>query len=179
MDSLAWRELVDLYGPLVAHWCRRCGLDNHEAADCLQEVFAAVSLALASYEPRGASGAFRGWLWTITRNKVRDHARRKSRQPQAAGGSTAQQALANVADSSPLPDEEPTHTEQLNELVRRGLEQVRGEFEERTWQAFWRSAIDGLPTAVAAQELGVTAAAIRQSRSRVMRRLRQQLGDSE
>jgi RNA polymerase sigma-70 factor (ECF subfamily) len=178
MDSLAWRELVDLYGPLVAHWCRRCGLDTHETADCLQEVLASVATALGSYQPRDTSGAFRGWLWTITRNKVRDHARKKSRQPKATGGSAAQQALDNLADQIPLPDAEPTDAEQLNELVRRGLEQVRSEFEHPTWQAFWRTAIDGIPAAVVAQELGVSAAAIRQNRSRVMRRLRQQFGDS-
>lgn len=176
-DAMAWRELVDLYAPLVAHWCRRCGLDANDAADCMQDVFASVAMTLDCYEPRAASGTFRAWLWTISRNKVRDLIRKKSRHPSATGGSTAWQALANVPAESEIPDAEPTGAEQLNELVRRGVEQVRGEFESQTWQAFWRTAIDGIPTAVVAAELGVTPAAIRQSRSRVLRRLRQQLGD--
>ena len=71
----------------------------------------------------------------------------------------------------------PTTVEQLDDLVHRAAEQVRSEFEPETWQAFWRSAIDGIPTAVVAKELGVTPAAIRQNRARIMRRLRQQLGD--
>jgi RNA polymerase sigma-70 factor (ECF subfamily) len=176
-DADAWRELVELYAPLVTHWTRRCGLDSHEAADCLQDVFSSVATSLEAFEPLHATGSFRGWLWTITRNKVRDLARRKTRQPQAAGGSTARQALAELPDATSLPDTEPTGTEQLNELLRRGLEQVRSEFEPSTWEAFWRSAIDNIPTAVVASELRVTAASVRQSRSRVLRRLRQQLGD--
>ena len=40
-DSQAWSELVDLYGPLIAHWCYRCGLDSGQAADVVQDVFVA------------------------------------------------------------------------------------------------------------------------------------------
>src|SRR5688500_9229018 len=66
-ETTAWSELVRLYAPLVAHWCRRCGLDSHDAADCMQEVFAAVASSLGTYKPRDANGSFRAWLWTITR----------------------------------------------------------------------------------------------------------------
>jgi RNA polymerase sigma-70 factor (ECF subfamily) len=177
-DAAAWRELVELYSPLVAHWSQRCGLEAQEVADCLQDVFASVATSLGSFEPRAANGAFRAWLWTITRNKVRDRARGKLRQPRAVGGSSAAAALASTPDPASLPDDEPTGAGQLNALARRGLEQVRSEFEPHTWQAFWRTVIDGIPSAVVARELGVSSAAIRQSRSRVLRRLRQQLGDS-
>jgi RNA polymerase sigma-70 factor (ECF subfamily) len=176
-ESTAWSELVRLYAPLVAHWCRRCGLDSHDSADCMQEVFAAVASSLGTYKPQGANGSFRAWLWTITRNKVRDLCRRKSHQPQALGGSTARQSLADVPDESAVPNDEPSDAAQLSELMQRSLEQVRGEFESSTWQSFWRTAIDGIPTAVVADQLGLTAAAVRKNRSRIMRRLRQQLGD--
>ena len=62
-DAQAWRELVDLYGPLVAHWCRRCQLDSHSAADCVQDVFASVAVALEQFQPKQSSGSFRAWLW--------------------------------------------------------------------------------------------------------------------
>ena len=176
-ETAAWSEMVRLYTPLVAHWCRRCGLDSHDSADCIQEVFTAVASSLQNYEPRRTNGAFRAWLWTITRNKVRDIFRRRSHQPQAVGGSTAGQSLAELPDESAVPDDEPSDAAQLSELVQRGLEQVRGEFESRSWQSFWRTAIDGIPTSIVAEQLGLTAAAVRQNRSRVMRRLRQQLGD--
>jgi RNA polymerase sigma-70 factor (ECF subfamily) len=54
---------------------------------------------------------------------------------------------------------------------------VRGEIEPRTWEAFWRTAVDGRPPAHLAAELGMTAAAIRQAKSRVLRRLKREVGD--
>lgn len=176
-DAQAWRELVDLYGPLVAHWCRRCQLDSHTAADCVQDVFTSVAVALEQFSPQQSSGSFRAWLWTITRNKLRDHFRRNTGAPAAAGGSTAMGLMQQVMDPIPVPDEEPTGNLQLQQLTSRALSQVRSEFESRTWQAFWRSVVDGIATSEVAQQLNMSEATVRQSRSRILRRLRQQLGD--
>ncbi|MFN3192514.1 MAG: RNA polymerase sigma factor [Aureliella sp.] len=178
-DSLAWSELVDLYGPLVAHWCQRCGFDSHRTADCVQDVFAAVARSLSEFHAKRESGAFRAWLWTITSNKIRDSLRRQQQSPLPAGGSTALAHLEQVPGDVDIPDAEPTDSHQLNELVSRGLEQVRAEFEPRTWDIFRRTVVDQVATAVVAQEFCVSAAAVRQARSRVLRRLRQQLGDLE
>ena len=38
---------------------------------------------------RKQAGAFRAWLWTITRNKIRDFARSLQNSPEAAGGSSS------------------------------------------------------------------------------------------
>lgn len=174
-DSQAWRQVVDLYGPLIAHWAYRCGLDSQHAADVVQEVFASVAKSLPKYETKREHGSFRAWLWTITSNKVKDHYRRNTSQAQATGGSTMLGRLEQVADN--LPEEEPSDGEQVNELVQRGLEQVRKEFEPRTWDIFRRSVIDQIPSAIVAKEFCVSPAAVRQVRSRVLRRLRMQLGD--
>ena len=42
-DQEAWGRLVRLYGPLVAFWIRRAGLQDADARDVFQEVFAAVA----------------------------------------------------------------------------------------------------------------------------------------
>lgn len=176
-DSQAWHELVDLYGPLVAYWCHRSGMDAHGAADCVQEVFAAVSRSLGSFRPQRSSGAFRSWLWTITANKVKDAVRRSQRNEQARGGSTALGALEQLADAVDESASDCTSPDQLQQLAIRGLKQVRGEFEPRSWKIFERAVIDEVPTAIVAAEFGVQPAAVRQIRSRILRRLRQQLGD--
>lgn len=175
-DSQAWNELVDLYGPLIAHWCQRCGLSVHQTADSVQEVFASVARSLDRFEAIRENGAFRSWLWTITSNQVKDFYRRSKQLPSVAGGSTALFNLEQIPESL-VPEEEPTSDEQMSELVARGLEQVRAEFEPRTWEVFHRSVVDQIATALVAKEFGLTTAAIRQIRSRVLRRLRQQLGD--
>ncbi len=176
-DAQAWRELVDLYGPLVAHWCRGCSLDLHSSADCVQDVFAAVTVAIEQFSPQRETGSFRAWLWTITRNKLRDHFRRIAGTPAATGGSTAMGLMQQVIDPVVIPDDEPTGDLHLQQLTSRALSQVQSEFEPRTWQAFWRSVVDGIGTSDVARELEMSEATVRQSRSRILRRLRQQLGD--
>ena len=81
-----------------------------------------------------------------------------------------------MADSGPAADEDDPPSE-LTALLRRALELVRGEFEPATWRAFLLTAVDGRAAPDAAAELGLTPAAIRQAKSRVLRRLRQELGE--
>ena len=58
--------------------------------------------------------------------------------------------------------------------VHRLLEMLKGDFEPKTWQAFTRMALDGLPAAEVAQELGLTTNAVFIAKSRVLARLRQE-----
>ena len=61
--------------------------------------------------------------------------------------------------------------------IQRALRLLQNEFEARTWQSFWRAAVDGLSTAEVAAEMGMTVSAVRMARSRILRRLREELGD--
>ena len=179
-EPIAWEQLVELYGPLVLRWCGTAGIDAHHCADILQEVFATVSQKLPGFDLEQSQANFRGWLWMVTRHKLIDHVRRQRRQVAAAGGSSAKARLELVADvpfDLSLPDEEPTSVIDLRELRIRAIAQVESEFESATWQAFWRSVVDGLPTDLVARELNTTPANVRQARSRVLRRLRLQLGE--
>jgi RNA polymerase sigma-70 factor (ECF subfamily) len=175
----AWEELVDLYGPLVDHWCMRRGVGAGERADVVQEVFLAIYRSIGSFDPQRPGATFRGWLWTISLNKIRERARRR-RGPAAAGGSTAAALLNELPD--PLVDAyddevEPSDPQATASLVRRALDQIRSSFEPATWEAFWRTAVLGRSAPQTAEELGLTPAAVRQAKSRVLRRLRRQLGE--
>ena len=101
-DAVAWERLVDLYAPLVYHWCRRSQLSPEDAADVFQDVFQAVAKSLHTFRRRQTGDSFRGWLRIIASNKIRDHFRKAQHQPHAPGGTDAQMRLNAVAD--PLPD---------------------------------------------------------------------------
>lgn len=176
-DPQAWHEMVDLYAPLVHQWCRRCGVGPEATADVMQEVFAAAARHIERFAYRQDGDAFRGWLWTVARNKVRDYHRNRRRQFEPRGGSTALQRLTEFPDEASLPVDEPTDAAALSGLIRRGLDQVRSEFQEQTWTAFWRCSVDGLPTDLVAAQLQMTPAGVRQARSRVLRRLREKFGE--
>jgi RNA polymerase sigma-70 factor, ECF subfamily len=170
LDPVAWQRLTTLYGPLVYGWARRAGLSGHDAADVTQEVFRAVA-ARASHLQHGRPGdTFRGWLWTVTRNKIRDFWRDRADQPAAVGGSEAQDLLQLIAEhdsgstSGPAPG--------TDGVLRRAVELVRSEFEEKSWQAFWQVTVEGKAVSDVADELGITANAVYLARSRILRRFR-------
>jgi len=174
-DADAWRRLVELYRPLVLFWCARARVDPTDAEDVAQGVLVAATAGLDRFRHDRPGDTFRGWLRAITRNQVLLHVRRNRGRPQAVGGSDAWQNLQAVAD--PLAVENVDEQAEIGQLYRRAVEQVRGEFEERTWQAFWLTTIEGrLPDALV-DVLGMTPAAIRQAKSRVLRRLKHEMGE--
>jgi len=173
-DEQAWRRLVRLYGPLVLHWCRQFGLQEADRADVFQDVFRAVARHVAGFRRERPTDTFRGWLRTVTQSKVHEHFRRRGGNPEGVGGSSAYQRLLAVPDAASGSDDQPLSNDDAI-LLREVLRLLRGEFQDQTWQAFWRTAADGLPAAVVAQELGMSPGAVRTAKSRVLRRLREEL----
>ena len=176
-DSGAWSRFVDLFGPEVYLWCRQAGLQESDAADVGQEVFRTVAVKIDGFRRDRRGDTFRGWLWTITRNKLHDFWRRAAKQLAAAGGSEAQQRLAQLAApnlSSVSDSAQPPATQQF---VQRALAQVRANFEPRTWQAFWKTTVDQQPAQEVAAELGISPTAVYIAKSRVLRKLREELGE--
>jgi RNA polymerase sigma-70 factor (ECF subfamily) len=171
----AWERLVDLYAPLIYHWCRRANLLAEDAADVFQEVFRSVAEHVAGFRRDRAGDTFRGWLRTITRNRIHDLFRRKAGQAAAIGGTDAQLRLQAVPD--PLAEDDPSDAQVLHQQLHATLEQIRSDFESRTWQAFWLVQMEGRETSDVGRELGMTTAAVRKARLRVLQRLRLELGD--
>jgi RNA polymerase sigma-70 factor (ECF subfamily) len=174
-DTSGWDRVVSLYAPLVFHWCGRWGVEGADADDVSQEVFQAAAQGIAGFRREGDGDTFRGWLRGITRHKVQNFFRGRGRHPESSGGSEAWRRLQEVPAPEPAPDEEDA--EQTSALFHRAVRLLQGEFEDRTWQAFWRTAVDGQAAAAAAAELGMSANAVRMAKSRVLRRLREELGD--
>lgn len=174
-EQAAWQGFVDLYGPLIFSWARRGGLSDEDSADVMQEVFTSVAKAIRRFDP-AIRGRFRGWLWTITRNKIRDHHRRSAAEPEGRGGDTALRELAALPEVWDDDTSEATRHE-VRALYHRALELIRHDFEPQTWQAFWLSVVEEQPTDEIASQLGLSANGVRQAKSRVLRRLRAELGD--
>jgi RNA polymerase sigma-70 factor (ECF subfamily) len=173
-EPAAWRRFVDVYGPLVTYWCRRSGLGDEDAADVVQETFRSVAQGIVRFRHDREHGTFRGWLRTIVGNKLRNLARDRRNRPTAAGGDEAYRLLAESPD--PLSTEGSENDAAEQSIVFRGsLELIRAEFNDRTWEAFWRLAVEDAAPADVAAELGLSLASVYQSKCRVLRRLRKEL----
>jgi RNA polymerase sigma-70 factor, ECF subfamily len=174
----AWGRLVDLYGPTVYRWCRQLGVRSADAADVVQDVFSAVASGVERFRRDRPTDCFGGWLRTITRNKVVDYLRRRAGVPEAQGGTAAQRQMLEVPAVVDPSSVSMTPLQTDHGFVRRALEVVRAEFEPRSWDAFWRIAVDGESPAETAAALGMTLPAVYQAKSRVLRRLRREVNDS-
>jgi RNA polymerase sigma-70 factor (ECF subfamily) len=169
----AWRRMAYLYAPLLRHWCARHGVRGPDADDVIQEVLRAASAGLEGFRKDRPGDSFRAWLRGITRNMALLHFRKEQRHAHGAGGTEALARLQELTEpEEPAPEESPEA--ESDELRRRALELVRGEFEERTWRMFWETVVAERPAADVAAEVGVSAAAVRMARSRVLRRLKEE-----
>lgn len=173
-DADAWDRLVSLYTPLVCFWCRKHGLPDQDIPDVVQEVFRAVAGNVGKFRRDRPGDTFRGWLRTITRSKAADHFRRQQKQPHAAGGSVAQQRLAELPD---FVDDESVDEPVYQSLFLRALELIKEDFKEQSWQAFWKVVVDGKTANDVAEELSMRPGTVRVAKSRVLQRLRQELGE--
>jgi RNA polymerase sigma-70 factor (ECF subfamily) len=176
-DRAAWDRMVSLYAPLVYHWCRRWDLPEQEIADVFQDVFAAVSTHISSFRKENRGDTFRGWLRTIAHNKVRDHFRKEGREPGGAGGTDAQIRLSLVPEAAEPDPDDSGNEEADRDLFKRALDSIRSQFEERTWRAFWLTAVEDRTASEVARELRMSPGAVRVAKSRVLRRLREELGE--
>jgi RNA polymerase sigma-70 factor (ECF subfamily) len=174
-DEGAWGRLVALYRPLVLFWCRRGGVPGSEIEDVAQDVFAAVARDLASFRRDRPGDTFQGWLRVVTRHQVLTFIRRNQSRTVAPGGDRHWRQLQSIPDllSGPQEGEEA----EIREVYHLALELVQGEVEPNTWQAFWLTTIEGRSSAAVGVELGMSVGTVRQARSRVLRRLKEELGE--
>jgi RNA polymerase sigma-70 factor (ECF subfamily) len=124
------------------------------------------------YDPR--RGTFRGWLFTVVRNELRDFLGRRRRQVQGSGDTGVQQALNEQPAPGGGPEEEWDRAYERR-LFTWAAEQVRAGVQSTTWQAFWQTAVEGKSGQEVAKALGMSVAAVYLAKSRVMARLKEQI----
>lgn len=168
----AWSEFVAIYQPLIEELARTQGVQPVDAAEIAQVVLLAVAKAAPKWDLEPIV-RFRAWLRTATRNVVVNFLIQQSRQPKPTGDSDFQQWLEQVPVSS---SESGLFAEEERRRVYDwAVERARAEFEGSTWQAFWKTAVEGSDVSTAARELQMSAGAIYVARSRVLNRLREKV----
>ncbi len=169
-DAGAWTTFVDVYTPLVYGYLRRRGLQDADAADVAQEVMTEVARSVRTFEYRPERGRFRDWLGTLARRRLARFLERQRR-----GGAAAADG-DGVLDEVAAPQAEPEWSDEFNaHLLRVALERVRPHFERATWDAFSRVWLDGRAAPAVAAELGLPVEAVYVAKSRVLKRLQEEV----
>ncbi len=167
-DQGAWSRFVNLYTPLLYTWARQTGMQEADAGDLVQDVFAQLVQKMPSFSYDRAK-SFRGWLRTLTVNKWRDRRRRLAVRAREVTG------VFSLDMAEPAPQGAFSEVEYREYLAARALELIQAEFQEKTWRAFWEFAVLGHSAAEVSRLLGISENAVFLAKSRVLRRLRQEL----
>lgn len=176
-DAVAWNEFVAIYAPLIHAYARRRGLQDADAADVAQQVLSSIARVAGGFEYDRSKGAFRGWLFTVTRNQIRKHASAAQRTPTATGDTTFHQVLNEQPASQE--EEDTWNLEHQQRLFLWAMDKAKVDFREVTWEAFRRIAVDNAKAADVAAELGISVGAVYIAKSRVMARIRELITTAE
>ncbi len=169
-DQVAWSRFVELYSPMLFSWACRAGLNATDAADLVQDVFTLLVQKLPGWK-YDESQSFRGWLRTLTLNKWRENHRRRRDPLNAAQSLDAGDSAVAVTDEPDFLSEE----EYRQAVVERTLRLLKSDFQPTTWSAFVEYVVKDRPPAEVAAEVGISVRAVYIAKSRVLRRLRQEL----
>ncbi len=166
-DDAAWSMFLETYTPLIYGYCRRKGLQDSDASDVTQEVLSQVARTARGFEYQPQRGRFRDWLGTITRNKLIDHRRRG---PGLAAG--MEDGLEDAVAGDPGSD----WADEFNtQVLKTALSRIEPDFESTTWEAFVSVWLRHESAPEVARRLGVPVESIYVAKSRVLKRLRQEI----
>src|SRR5262249_43142970 len=149
----AWKDLTDLYRPLILGWLNRQGVPARDLDDLGQEVLLSVVTHLPTFQHSGQRGAFRTWLRTIVRRRTAYYWPAINTKAQATRGSGPIAALEQIAG----PDSELNRQWDLEHdqyVIHCLLDLVEMKFEPVSLQAFRRLTLDGASGDEVARELG-------------------------
>jgi len=170
-DQAAWEEFVTIYEPLVFRLARKKGLQDADARDLCQEVFQAVAGAIERWDPDQAKGRFRGWLFRIARNLLVNFLAAQGRHPRGTGRTSVHELL-EAQPARSVRAEAEFAAEFKRRAFRWAAQQVKNEFTDSTWQAFWKTGVENRGVSDVASELGLSVGAVYIARSRVLSRLK-------
>jgi RNA polymerase sigma-70 factor (ECF subfamily) len=170
-DAEAWRMFVDVYAPLIYGYCRHRRLQEADAADVAQEVLTRVARSMQNFEYSPDRGRFRDWLGTIARNEIVRFQTRARRPGQGTGGEHD-----GGLDSIESAEQDSAWSAQFHaHLLETALDRVRPHFDPATWRAFECVWLDDEPAPQVARQLGMPVEKVYVAKSRVLKRLREEV----
>lgn len=169
----AWKRFLELFCPLIFRFHLRAIGNHADAADLTQQTLIKIYRAIGRFVLRPGTGcSFHRWMFRIARRVQIDHYRARVRGLRARGGDDAFHLLEQAADTSEKEVTRQEDREHASHIVRRALRQARRSFSDRTWEAFWRTAIQGEAVRVVAADLRMTKIKVYRARWAVQKALR-------
>jgi RNA polymerase sigma factor (sigma-70 family) len=162
-DNRAWELFVDLYTPVVYRFLISKGLQDADAVDLTQETLIEVARCIQQFEYRPETGRFRNWLATVVRRRLYKFWNQKRIEV------PIENDLVHQGDDAQWLDLFQA------ELLKVGIERVRQQVEEKTWQVFSETWIDDVPAEEVSRKLDLPIDLVYSAKARFLKRLESEI----
>ena len=164
----AWEEFSHKYVVVLKRWCSAWGVGADHTDDIVQETLLVVMLRVTGFQHRGV-GTFRAWMkmmswrcWCEVLAKAERSKNIKLRETLKSSPDAYQSLECELEQLA-------TH-----ELLQSSMAMVKQRVESRTWEAFYKTAMESTSAAMVAEELGMNVDAVYAARCRVQRWITQE-----
>lgn len=171
----AWVMIVTRYSPKIMTWMLLAGVDSSDAPDLLQDVWRSVLMSLKNFRREKPDDTFRGWLRTIAQRRIADYFESRSQQPR----NLPLDQLESIQSQNLLTEEIAANVSERVKLLQKCMQQVESEVKPNTWLVFQMHVIEEKSVEEVAAILKIPTYSVYTSKSRVIKRLRELLQDSQ
>jgi RNA polymerase sigma-70 factor (ECF subfamily) len=173
-DHEAWFGFVTRYDPVIRSSARRYRLDADSMEELCQRVWIDLARRMRTYHCAPGK-SFRGWLRRLCHSRAIDVLRKRKVQcgesldEQIAGAWLEDRTAGNETDEG-----DAAECSVLLVQAEEVQNTVRERVNERTWQVFWKIAVDGQSVSETAAAAGISYYAAFAALKRVSRMLREE-----
>ena len=171
-NAAAWNRLFDLYAGFVYSIARRKGLNDADADDIVQMVFADLARNLPSFKYDREKGRFRSYLAALVKWRVIDRLKAIRRDADLKADFMEEAKFAATTE-----DEDFEEREWQSAAMEETLRRIKPEVRPEHYAAFVASAVEGQDTDVVTKLYGISRDSLYQIRKRLTVKLREKLAE--
>ena len=171
-NAAAWNRLFDLYAGFVYSIARRKGLNDADADDIVQMVFADLARNLPSFKYDQEKGRFRPYLAALVKWRVIDRLKAVRRDADLKAD-----FMEEAKSAATTEDEDFEEREWQSAAMEETLRRIKPEVRPEHYAAFVASAVEGQDTDVVTKLYGISRDSLYQIRKRLTVKLREKLAE--
>ena len=171
-NEAAWQRFFDLYAGFVFSIARSKGLNDTDADDIVQMVFADLARNLPSFKYDQEKGRFRPYLAALVKWRVIDRLKAVRRDADLKAD-----FMEEAKSAATTEDEDFEEREWQSAAMEETLRRIKPEVRPEHYAAFVASAVEGQDTDVVTKLYGISRDSLYQIRKRLMVKLREKLAE--
>ena len=171
-NEAAWQRFFDLYAGFVFSIARSKGLNDTDADDIVQMVFADLARNLPSFKYDREKGHFRPYLVALVKWRVIDRLKAARRDADLKAD-----FMEEAKSAATTEDEDFEEREWQSAAMEETLRRIKPEVRPEHYAAFVASAVEGQDTDVVTKLYGISRDSLYQIRKRLTVKLREKLAE--